>query len=526
MTHIRTILQSAIFLFALSCSAQTLTLVKDINPSSASSLITSPQIWGDRAFMGATTATAGTEPWSTNGTTTTQTMDIWPGVQNSNPRFHTVFMDHLVFSARKNGAMGDRLYAIPKASATIHEVVPINFPGAYGGEKATEILGLYAHQNKLYVATNANGTGAELHVWQTTPGPQFMTGAYGGVGNAGNAGSPLGALGGALGGAYTPTKDWYWLGIIRDINPNGGSDPEAFITFNDKVYFTADNGTNGREQWVTDGTSIGTSLVKDINPGAVSSGINGFVIMGSKLYFTATTASHGSELWFTDGTTAGTLLVKDINTKKASTLVSVTGPTQGSSPKGLTVWSNKLYFSADNGTNGNELWVSDGTAAGTTMIKDINATGNSDPKCFSGYAVKGLVNGVSVNKVYLAFAANDGVNGEELWRTDGTAAGTVLLKDLKAGSGGSSPTELVALTTTTGLSDGTYYYSAIGGTNGRELWEFKATTGAHRKIAPAVAPNADPLGKANNFPWVVMNNAMYFYANYDSNGGELWKVTR
>jgi ELWxxDGT repeat protein len=76
-----------------------------------------------------------------------------------------------------------------------------------------------------------------------------------------------------------------------------------------------------------------------------------FTILGNKLFFTADNQDFFEELWVTDGTTAGTQLVKDIS------------PRGSSFPRGLTVVNDKLFFSAADGTNGQELWVSDGTAA-------------------------------------------------------------------------------------------------------------------------------------------------------------------
>lgn len=77
---------------------------------------------------------------------------------------------------------------------------------------------------------------------------------------------------------------------------------------------------------------------------------------------------------------------------------------------------------ADDGGAGAELWKSDGTQAGTVLVKDIRpGPGGSNPE--------GLVN---VNGV-LFFRANDGVNGYELWKSDGTKTGTVLVRDIRPG---------------------------------------------------------------------------------------------
>lgn len=490
--------------FALLCQgplllSQTLTMVKDIIPGSGSSDIKEVTISSGRLNFTTLSETSWRMLWTSTGTSTSTEL-----IQSLNPHHLMSMSGRLVYIAVNggfNGLFGEFIWNIPSTTPTEKFLAP-HVPYNY----IQTIPVAFATASLVYYSMNDGVNGHELYLLRRSS-----------------------ALSNAVGSAppVQSSDGWDYMGMVRDMNPGlGGSDPANFTELNGKVYFAANNGTAGRELWVTNGTSTGTTMVMDINPGANSSNISPFVAMGGMLYFTAHTEFSGRELWRTDGTTAGTIQVRNINTKQPNGLVSPTAPSSGSNPANLFAWNNKLYFSANNGSNGSELWSSDGTAAGTVLLKDINPTVNSDPKCFSGYAVKGLVNGVSVNKNYLAFAANDGVNGEELWRTDGTAAGTLLLKDVKAGVQGSSPTELVSLTTTAGLWDGTYYYSAIGGANGRELWEFKATTGAHRKISPAVAPNRDPLAQATNFPWVVLNNAMYFYANYDSNGGELWKLTR
>src|SRR4051812_40360729 len=107
--------------------------------------------------------------------------------------------------------------------------------------------------------------------------------------------------------------------------------------------------------------SLTPQMVLDINPGAPgSTGVTEVVAIGSTAYFTAGEGVHGSELWKSDGTAAGTALVKDIYAGSGS-----------SSPNNLTNFNGALYFAADDGVHGTELWKSDGTAAGTTLVKDI-----------------------------------------------------------------------------------------------------------------------------------------------------------
>jgi ELWxxDGT repeat protein len=120
---------------------------------------------------------------------------------------------------------------------------------------------------------------------------------------------------------------------------------------------------------------------------------------------------------------ASARLIKDLNPGVNS-----------SSPIDLKVAGGAVYFQATDGTHGRELWKSDGKAAGTAMLKDINPAGDSLPSEFT------VLNGA------LYFVANNGSSGVELWKSDGTAAGTVLVKDVNSNSGaGSTPANLVVL---------------------------------------------------------------------------------
>lgn len=82
-----------------------------------------------------------------------------------------------------------------------------------------------------------------------------------------------------------------------------------------------------------------------------------------------------------------------------------------------------LYFSADDGITGGQLWKSDGTAAGTKRVTDISHFDLTDWMTSIGRT--------------LFFVANDGSSGYELWKSDGTAAGTERVKDINPGRGGS-----------------------------------------------------------------------------------------
>lgn len=83
---------------------------------------------------------------------------------------------------------------------------------------------------------------------------------------------------------------------------------------NGKMLLTANNGSNGYELWITDGTEFGTFLLKDINPGAAGSDPSTVTVLDNGLaVFTASDATAGRELWVTDGTAAGTMMLSDIS---------------------------------------------------------------------------------------------------------------------------------------------------------------------------------------------------------------------
>jgi ELWxxDGT repeat protein len=168
----------------------------------------------------------------------------------------------------------------------------------------------------------------------------------------------------------------------------------------------------------------GLPTLIDIFAGAGGSSPENFINVNNTLFFTANNGSIGHELWKSDGTTAGTVLVKDIGAGATPSNIS-----------NLTNVNGTLFFSAYTEATGYELWKSNGTTAGTVMVKDIRAGGSSHPSYFTN------VNGT------LFFAASDGFIpdglGDELWKSDGTAAGTVRVKDIVPGNYGSYPQYLI-----------------------------------------------------------------------------------
>ena len=155
--------------------------------------------------------------------------------------------------------------------------------------------------------------------------------------------------------------------LIRAISPASADflgtfhSNQQFVVAGNIVYFIASDVTNGKELWKSDGTSDGTVMVKDINPGSASSKLSYLTNVNGTLFFSADDGVHGRELWKSDGTTAGTALVKDIL------------PGRGASyPNGLVEFNGTLFFFANDGVTGGGLWKSDGTSDGTLLVKDVH----------------------------------------------------------------------------------------------------------------------------------------------------------
>ena len=107
-------------------------------------------------------------------------------------------------------------------------------------------------------------------------------------------------------------------------------------------------------------------LVVDLTSGTNSGSASNFMKLGSTMIFSASDGNTGTELWKTDGTAAGTVLIKDIRPGSSSSSIS-----------NMRQMGSFVYFTANDGTNGGALWRTDGTTAGTTMVKDLNASTSS-----------------------------------------------------------------------------------------------------------------------------------------------------
>lgn len=179
------------------------------------------------------------------------------------------------------------------------------------------------------------------------------------------------------------------------------------------LFFQGSDATTGLELYKTNGTSEGTMLVIDIYPGPGDGFLGSSAVLEGNLFFRGNNGTHGDELWKTDGTAAGTVMVADINPGIGD------GFLYGNpfDPRDVYVYNRLFYFTGYTLENGQEPWVSDGTATGTFMLKDV-VPGADDP----AWVVYGIGHDGAVY-----FIAKPQGSTAALWKTSGTTASTVSL---------------------------------------------------------------------------------------------------
>jgi trimeric autotransporter adhesin len=289
--------------------------------------------------------------------------------------------------------------------------------------------------------------------------------------------------------------------LVKDINLglNSSSLPTQKIVYKNKIYFQATNGNllNGAELWVTDGTTAGTTMVKDIYPGTIGSNPTNFMEYKGLLYFTATTPNEGTEMWRTDGTEAGTVLFKDFYPGSSS-----------GAPTNYVILNGNLIFRVAFDATGNEPWITDGTLIGTQMLKNINQSPAANASSLMGVQV--LFNG----KAY--FSATDTLSGTELWVTDGTVDGTKLVKDINLGKSNSTPLFLT-------VAGGKLFFRATDSTGGTELWKSDGTAAGTVMVKDIFSGRtaANVLQNSNPTQFTTFGNQLAFTA-IDTSGSELW----
>ena len=349
------------------------------------------------------------------------------------------------------------------------------------------------------------------------------------------------------------------------------------VIVNDKLVFQATTPKNGSELWVIDSATMHPKILKDLAPGS-SSGMLGELTMqsfGDVAFFntghrTMMGLTNGKGLYRTDGTAAGTESVStyletavgtwptpkigtEIGARLSTTeiilgLRNITDTSRNiynkkflykmdgttltllqnfSNADYFDLWNfytfkGKVYFSASTPSAGEEVWSTDGTPSGTTMLKDINV-GSGGSRCDKGNsqwgtsysAITKYFDFLAVNADLMLFRRNDGTNGCELWKTDGTTAGTTQVKDINPGNASSYPSNFVHF-------DGKIFFQAYTPTYGFEMWYSDGTAEGTALLKDVdTRPGGNPFGGTmyaqwNTGPLGVVANSKLYYASYSN----------
>jgi ELWxxDGT repeat protein len=491
------------------------TMVADINPGAAGSNPSGLQAFGNTLFFSANDGTHGTQLWRTDGTSpgTVMLTDVNPSGGGMSPGSITDINGTLFFPA-SDTIDGTQMWTTDGTVAGTAMVTDVNPAGGglYYPRAVAELGGTlvfttgrnFADLQQVHVEHlwRSDGTTvgtamlapigpAPPELFQSFPGPSLVVnGTLFFTSNDGTDGLELWKTDGTIGGTT----------IVKDINPGAGSSYPASLTdFNGTLFFTDNDGTDGEQLWKSNGTAAGTIMVTDLNSSGGGVSPTPLMDFNGLLTFIANDGVHGSELWKSDGTSSGTAMVADIN---PGAVGSYPGRSLYGGGLPLTAINGSLVFSANDGTHGEQLWKSDGTAAGTSMVKDINTTTmGSHPNDFVPF------NGA----VY--FAANDGVHGSELWRSDGTATGTTMVADINPGAAGSDPGYLTVF-------NGLLFFVANDGVHGSELWRSDGTATGTNMVAD-INPGS---GGSNPYYLTVFDGALFFEATDGVDGEQLWKT--
>jgi ELWxxDGT repeat protein len=470
-------------------------LVRDINSGTASAEPLRLVNYGGLVYFTAITSTNGEELWKSNGTTagTVMVRDLVTGTGSSGIQFLQVLGTELFFCAslptaglwKTNGTSPGTV--LVKAGPTI----------SYGNVKSTGSLIIF----DAYVA------GAGLEIWRsdgTAAGTYQLKDIY--AGTESSYPEQLTLLNNivyfvARQESFSDKELWRTDGtvagtyMVKNIHPQQGAGTYIYnlVASHGKLYFAADDPYHDREPWMSDGTEAGTVIVKNLVTKTLHGVNTPLYSTGTSTWFAADDGSNGTELWKTNGTAAGTEMVKDI--------ANLSGYYNWSKPEAFTQVGSTIYFIAEHGDNYKKLYKTDGTAAGTQLVKDIYPYNNA-----------GITNLTNMNGL-LYFKATNTTYGNELWRSDGTDAGTYVVKDIYPGSNsGVYAGEMVVL-------NNILYFTANAGTGaGMELWRSDGTN-AGTYMLKDIYP-----GASSGYPqyFIVFNNHIYFRATDNLNGSELW----
>jgi ELWxxDGT repeat protein len=247
-------------------------------------------------------------------------------------------------------------------------------------------------------------------------------------------------------------------------------------------------------------TSAATEGGQPAVPSTASAFPSDLTPSNGKVFFVADDGDHGRQLWASDGTAQGTALVAVVREKESPAII-----------ENLTDVGGVLFFTVDettyidehSGVRSVELWTTDGTAPGTVRLRRFDSTSIGAASA----AVLAARDGV------LLFVVDDGAHGHELWKSDGTADGTVLVKDVYAG-----PHDGVISYDDFLIAGGVLFFEGDDGGGGLGLWKSDATE------AGTVLVKRLPLPLSGPYSLAAIDKLLFFAMNdYEANAFELWR---
>ncbi|MCR9243640.1 MAG: hypothetical protein NXI31_01320 [bacterium] len=414
----------------------------DLQPGPGSSNPAGIALTSDTGLLLLDTDAFGREPWLTDGTAagTRLLTDIDPtrdgsGAGHSGAVAILGSLRDVAMIRANDGVVGDELWTATLATATAVDMVTSSTRSSNPAE-------LTVAGSRLFFRAADSALGHELHVTD---------------------------------GSAQGTR-------VLDLQPGEGSSlPFRITAFGDRVLFAADSGQSGVELFISDGTPPGTRLVADLIPGAFGFSPRDFAEVGNRALFVSDRSSHRGELWSTDGTTVGTQLVRAFDGSPELTR--------------SVLFRDRRYFLADGGaTIGRELFVTDGTSNGTELFfEGVPGPAHGDPELL----------GVIADR--LLFVIRDGNTFRELFASDGTPAGTVRVMP--------TPGEFLSGFTVGATSEFLLFSTIRGG--GLELWRTDGSDAGTEPLARDVVTTGGGRSAAGQI-WFAARSVL-------EGGTELWR---
>lgn len=529
-----------------STDGNTASIYLDVLPGASSSGAQNLAINNQTLFFVAHTANGGAEVWRSDGTTngTRPTGNYFSNKQSSTQfKPLQVFDLGVLVMLFNDTTRSDELWYFDVFGSRQIKVKTLSEPGFPDGKF---LQGMVSANVYYFMARDAQ-RGTELWAIRNTvqTAPRLLKDIYPGKGSPN-----IRQMAASSGRLFFNAEDeqngqelWVSNGtdktdLVKVLNnSNGDSNPSNLYVHYGYLIFSATQPASGQELWATKGLPLNTQLLADINPGQSSSFPSGFLSLKDLNFtFAATTESSGRELWRSMVFNERGVLVKEINPGNASGVASAK----------MGKLKDKVLFAGQTSEQGSELWISDGTEAGTKLLKDIWPGAASSQPVFFGEA------GTFGDSIVI-FKADNGSAGFEFWRSNGTAAGTYQLADLNPGILGSGyfqnitrigkyayfnivdnnyniqtlrtngkTFELVA----NGYGDqfvgykGKVLFNGYGQSTGQELWSYDTLT----KVSSLVIDLNFGATSSNPTDLKVFNDLVYFSADDGTFGRELWKT--